>query len=96
MGTNSPFAVPCHHAFSTAAQLAPGDDWPRFRGENGSGVTTALAPTEWSPADGIKWKIALPGPGVSSPVVSGKRALVTCYSGYGVDRQNLGDMNTLQ
>jgi len=34
----------------------------------------------------LKWKLDLPGKGVSSPIVVGDKVFVTCYSGYGVTR----------
>lgn len=73
-------------------------DWLRFRGPNGSGISaeTAATPSHWSPSENVKWKSALPGSGVSSPIVVGNRVFVTCYSGYGMDRQNPGDINQLK
>ncbi len=73
-------------------------DWLRFRGPNGSGISSESSPTpsKWSPTENVKWKAALPGPGVSSPIVVGDRVLVTCYSGYGVDRQDPGDIKDLK
>ncbi len=72
-------------------------DWLRFRGPNGSGISedSAATPVKWSPKENVKWKTKLPGAGVSSPIVVGDRVLVTCYSGYGLDRQNLGNINDL-
>ena len=81
-------------AISTRSLLA--DDWSRFRGPNGSGVSAEAAPTKWSPSENLHWKIELPGPGVSSPIVVGDRVFVTCYSGYGVDRENPGDIENLK
>ena len=53
-------------------------DWTRFRGTNGSGVEAAAnTPVSFTDKD-FKWKIALPGTGHSSPVVTGKKVLVTC------------------
>ena len=62
-------------------------DWLRFRGPNGSGISTedAATPTEWT-TDSLKWKAELPGPGSSCPIVVGDKLLVTCWSGYGMDR----------
>ena len=34
----------------------------------------------------MKWKLELPGKGVSSPIVVGDKVFVTAYSGYGVER----------
>jgi outer membrane protein assembly factor BamB len=77
---------------------AAASDWARFRGPNGSGVSpdSATAPTNWSPKEGIKWKVALPGPGSSCPIVVGDKVLVTCWSGYAVDRGELGEQKNLK
>jgi hypothetical protein len=73
-------------------------DWPRFHGPDGTGVYTGekLPPTEWSPENNVLWKAELPGPGVSSPIVVGDRVFVTCWSGYGLDEDNPGDINDLK
>ncbi|MDA7878195.1 PQQ-like beta-propeller repeat protein [bacterium] len=73
-------------------------DWPRFRGPNGSGITTDSAelPTQWGPNENIAWKLALPGPGASSPIIVGDRIFVTCYSGYGTSRENVGKIEELK
>ncbi len=71
-------------------------DWSRFRGPNGSGIAVdAEPPTSWSDSENLKWKLALPGPGSSCPIVSGDRVFVTCYSGYG-DGKGGDDMEKLQ
>lgn len=56
------------------------DNWPRFRGPNGSGVTEGVKlPAEWSEAD-FRWKIDLPGIGHGSPVVWGDRLFLLAAS----------------
>ena len=52
-------------------------DWPRFRGPNGSGLGKANLPDAITEKD-FNWKIELPGPGHSSPVVAGGRIFLTC------------------
>ena len=83
-----------------AIALRPGfaEDWARFRGPNGSGVATGsdTLPAMWSPAANLAWKTPLPGPGASSPIVIGNKAFVTCYSGYGLDQQNPGEIENLK
>ena len=78
-----------HAAVVLAAAFAPaGDDWPRFRGPDGSAVAPdADPPLTWNGATGenIAWKTPLPGPGASSPVVWGDAVFLTCYTGYGTD-----------
>ncbi|MBC8355576.1 MAG: PQQ-binding-like beta-propeller repeat protein [Planctomycetes bacterium] len=80
---------------STTATAA---DWTRFRGPNGSGVSqdTASVPTTWSATENLNWKVALPGPGSSSPIIIGDRLFITCWSGYGVDRGNAGNQKDLR
>lgn len=77
---------------------AQGADWPRFRGPNGTGISPDAdpLPVTFSDAENLQWKVALPGAGVSCPIVVGEKVFVTCYSGYGLDRQNPGDMKDLQ
>lgn len=54
------------------------ENWGHWRGENGNGVaSTATPPTEWSDTKNVKWKVAIPGRGSSSPVVWGDRVFVT-------------------
>ncbi len=58
--------------------------WPRFRGPNGTGVAPdGSVPLHWSATENLKWRLELPGPGSSSPIVWGDRIFVTCYTGYG-------------
>lgn len=73
-------------------------DWLRFRGPNGSGVSedTVELPTRWSKGENTAWKVALPGAGVSSPIIVGDKVFVTCYSGYGLDRQEPGEIENLK
>ena len=77
--------------------LATADDWPRFRGPDGNAVSTdgEPLPVEWSPKANVDWKVDLPGPGVSSPIIVDGKVFVTCYSGYGLDRENPGDIDDL-
>lgn len=73
------------------------DDWARFRGPNGAGISTedGSIPTQWSPSANVAWTAELPGAGVSSPIIVGQKVLVTCYSGYGLSRQEPGDIKNL-
>lgn len=60
----------------TSTSSAFAQEWPRFRGPNGSGVSSTTVPTKWSDDD-YNWKIDLPGKGHSSPVLWGERLFVT-------------------
>ncbi len=54
------------------------DNWAGFRGNRGDGVSTETTfPLSWSPTNNILWKIPLPGPGSSSPIVWGNRVFLT-------------------
>jgi len=76
---------------------AYGENWPGFRGPDGSGVSSDKnPPMKWSDSKNLTWKITLPGPGSSSPIVWGNRVFVTCYSGYGVDKRSAGNMSDLK
>ena len=63
-------------------------DWPQFRGPGGQGGAQAKGlPTTWSETENLAWKTKMPGAGASSPIVVGKRVIVTCYSDH--DPQNM-------
>ena len=72
---------------TTTTTVVRADDWPSWRGPQGTGVTgeTGL-PTEWGEASGVAWRIKLPGSGVSTPVVAGPHVFVTSQIGSGVRR----------
>lgn len=60
------------------ATVSVAASWPRFRGENGSGLAAAGSkfPTEIGPDKNVLWKMPLP-PGHSSPVICGDRIYLT-------------------
>jgi outer membrane protein assembly factor BamB len=54
------------------------NEWTRFRGPNGSGISGARTiPIKWT-AKEYNWTIELPGDGSSSPVVWKEKLFVTC------------------
>jgi outer membrane protein assembly factor BamB len=55
------------------------DDWSQFRGPNGGGVSAAKAAVRASPE--VAWDSALPGRGLSCPIVVGNKVFVTAASG---------------
>jgi outer membrane protein assembly factor BamB len=70
-------AATCLAALSISS-AAPAEEWNRFRGPNGAGVSDATTvPTEWTDND-YNWEIELPGKGHSSPVTWGNNIFVTC------------------
>jgi hypothetical protein len=82
--------VSCH--------LAAAADWTRFHGSDGSGVSLDKQPlpTTWSETENLKWKVKLPGPGSSSPIVIGRRVVVTCWTGYGAEPGREGNQKDLR
>jgi outer membrane protein assembly factor BamB len=76
---------------------APSQDWPAFRGPGGMGVSTARdLPLTWSDSENIAWKVPLPGPGASSPIVFGDRIYLTCYTGFFVPGEEGGSQADLK
>ena len=80
----------------TAVDAQQSNDWPRFRGPHGTGISETAVPTTWGPDKNIKWKTPMPGAGVSSPIVVGDKVFVTCYSGYGETREDVGEKDDLK
>ena len=59
------------------ASVSQGQEWTRFRGPNGQGISdTKTIPVKWTEED-YNWKIELPGGGHSSPVLWGDKLFVT-------------------
>jgi len=65
-------------ACQSSETLDPGE-WPRFRGPDGLGVSSAMhLPTTWSEdSDNVLWKTRIRGMGNSSPIVSHGRVFLT-------------------
>jgi hypothetical protein len=92
-------AITCALLFVIVVIAAPavGENWPGFRGPDGSGISSDKnPPVKWSDSENLKWKTPLPGPGSSSPIVWGDRVFVTCYSGYGLGRRSPGNLKDLK
>jgi outer membrane protein assembly factor BamB len=63
-----------------AATGAFAEDWPQFRGLNGSGVSVSTGlPEVFGPEKNVVWKTPLP-PGHSSPVLTRDRVFITAYA----------------
>lgn len=87
----------CLYAIALWATSRAVADWPQFRGPEGLPVAVARdIPTRWNAEEHVVWKTALPGPGSSSPIVVGNRIFVTCYSGYGIEPDNPGEIKNLK
>lgn len=74
-------------AFFMMAPMAPCGDWPQFRGPGALGASEETGlPTKVDPAEHLAWKVALPGRGLSSPIVIGEKLFLTCADGPKQDR----------
>jgi outer membrane protein assembly factor BamB len=62
---------------SLSSLAAPHDDWTGWRGPRGDGTTADAPPVEWSEEENVRWKVALTGSGLSTPIVSGERVFLT-------------------
>lgn len=69
------------------ANLSYAGDWPAWRGPQGIGTSDEKnLPVKWSATENIRWRVALPEPGNSTPIVSRGYVFVT---------QAVGDERTL-
>ena len=79
MTTRAPILV--FAALATAAAAAPRDAerfWPQWRGPLSTGAAPhARPPLEWSETKNVRWKVAVPGRGSSSPIVWDDLVIVT-------------------
>ena len=64
-------------ASAVTAQTRPTANWPHWRGPNHTGVAVADVPLTWSDTSNVRWKLEIPGRGMSTPVVWGNRLFLT-------------------
>jgi outer membrane protein assembly factor BamB len=68
----------CALAGFAVCGAAQADDWPQWRGPAGTGAAdSGSPPTQWSEQENVRWKVAVPGAGSSSPILLGDRVYVT-------------------
>jgi outer membrane protein assembly factor BamB len=61
-----------------ACDSAHAENWIRFRGPNGQGISSEVdLPVTWSATDNVAWKTSIPGSGWSSPIVYDDRVFLT-------------------
>jgi outer membrane protein assembly factor BamB len=81
--------APNHHTFlcavvltltliGSAIVLAAPQSWPEFRGPGGQGhANVSNVPLKWSETENVRWKVAIPGKGWSTPVVLDDQIWIT-------------------
>jgi outer membrane protein assembly factor BamB len=79
-------------ALSACAMLiadAAAQEWTRFRGPNGTGVSESKSiPVTWTEKD-FRWRVALPGESHSNPVIWGDHIYLESAQGNGTERMLL-------
>src|SRR5437016_199020 len=74
-------------AFLLLAQPAAADNWPAWRGPEGNGhCKEKNLPVTWSATENVRWKVALPAEGMSTPVIWGDRIFLTQATNSGQKR----------
>lgn len=69
----------CCLLIAVAASAA--ENWPSWRGPNFDGVAAGKGyPVTWSGSENVRWKLKLPGPGSSTPILWEDKIFVTCGS----------------
>ena len=72
-------AILALHLFASTAMAS---NWPAWRGPLGTGITDETnLPLRWSTNENVKWRVSLPEPGNSTPIVWGDRIFVTQADG---------------
>ncbi len=73
-----PSLLVCLLLLVAAGPASAAENWARFRGPTGQGVSSEKGlPTRWSATENIAWKTAVPGAGWSSPIIHGDRIFLT-------------------
>ena len=68
----------CLTSILLSGQSLHSEDWTRFRGPNGQGISSEKGlPTNWSATENSAWKTPIPGDGWSSPIVLGNQIFLT-------------------
>lgn len=78
----------CASLFS--GEQADAENWPGWRGAARTGVSNETGlPVTWSETEGVSWKVALAGQGISNPIVWDDRVIITSSDGRNQDELHL-------
>ncbi len=69
-------------ALLVVGSLAAAGDWTQFRGPAGGVSDEKNLPSSWGPKENMRWKVELPGRGLSCPVIANGRLYLTATTGY--------------
>ncbi len=68
--------------FLTCLYPCMAENWASWRGPTSNGISTEKnIPTEWSSDTNVAWRVALPGPAGSTPVIWGDQLFLTTTKG---------------
>ena len=68
----------CLFAFNQVNASEYNNNWPTWRGPLFTGeVVKGNPPTDWSETKNVKWKVPIPGRGLSTPVIWGDQMFIT-------------------
>ncbi len=68
----------CAHVLFSVAHINAAENWPRWRGPANDGTSTETGlPSQWSATQNIKWRVELPGPAPSTPIVWNDRIFLS-------------------
>src|SRR5580698_6485943 len=82
-------------AFASLNSFAIAENWAHWRGPTGNGTAPkASPPIEWSNTKNVKWKVEVPGNGLSSPIIWENQVFVT--TAVPIDSQGASDLPTLE
>ncbi len=83
-------ALAAERARMKPADADPATTWPRWRGPSGQGEVTGSGYVDlWGPDQNVRWKVAVPGSGNSSPIVWGDHIFLTTAEADGAERSLL-------
>lgn len=62
----------------TGLQTATAENWPNWRGPKNNGISSETSiPVRWSTTENVAWKIPMPGPAGSTPIVWNNQVILT-------------------
>jgi len=78
-----------------ASAVLAADAWPQFRGPNAAGNSADRnLPEKFGPTENLRWKAALPGRGLSCPVIANGKIFLTANSGMDQNRLHVLALDT--